>query len=345
MKKILLTGASGFLGEYLLEALGKQDVMIYAMSRQGRDSTSKKIKWITADISDETSIFRQELIDQLQDIDVIIHAAALYDLNASHEDMYRHNVIGTSNLLHLTRLIKNKPHFAQISTIAIAGDSTRNFDENAFDVGQRFPDPYASTKYAAENMVRTAVDIESRSVYRLGIVVGSSLDGRIVKIDGPYYMQRMIRSLKLVKILLGKVKFLPLPYNESTRLYLIPVNVASTVIASLLEKVEKRQGLTTFHVTGGGRGVSVRRALQAMLAHYDIHMNPIPMPQFLMHSAILKAVQIPPRSVEYMNACWTFSSKNLEKELPGFRYPSYAHFSGKMMDYADLHFFAKDKKK
>jgi len=345
MTNILLTGASGFLGTYLLKDLLKTGAKVYAFSRHPRSSDTANLKWLQADISVEESLLRAEILDELADIDIIIHAAALYDLTADREAHYRHNVIGTSNLLHLVRLLKTKPHFAHISSIAIAGNAEGNFDETKFDVGQGFPDAYSSTKFASENMVRSASDIQSRSIYRLGIVVGSSVDGSIPKIDGAYYLQRMIHMIKPFKEQIGKLKFVPMPYNESTRLYLIPVDIASQLIAELVGKVANRNGVATFHVLGGGRGVSVRRAIQTMFAHYDIPGNPFPVPKFVLRPSLFKIFRAPATGVEYLHTKWTFSSKNLEKELPDFRYPSYAHFSAKIMDYADTHFFSKEKKK
>lgn len=345
MRRLLLTGASGFLGTYLLKEFENEDAMVYALSRSPRESTSSKLKWLQADITDESSLLRPEILEELEGIDTIIHAAALYDLASGHQELYSQNVLGTANVLHLVRSLQKQPHFAHISTIAIAGNAKDNFDENRFDVGQSFPDHYAATKFASEHMVRSAADIHSRSIYRLGIVVGSSMDGAMMKVDGPYVLQKFIRSMKPLALPIERMKFLPLPYHENSRLYVIPVNVAAMLIAKLVGKVESRAGVSTFHVTGGGRGVSVRRAIQTILAHYNIKANPLPIPKFMIKPFMFKAIDVPETMGEYLYSTWTFSSKNLEKELPGFRYPSYAQYSNKIMDYADEHFFSQGKKK
>lgn len=345
MKRILVTGASGFLGTYLLADLAKLNVEVLAFSRYVRQSESSKLTWIKADITDESSLLSPEILEQLGTIDIIIHAAALYDLSSGREELYRQNVIGTSNILHLVRLLPSIPHFAHISTIAIAGCSNLNFDENTFDVGQSFPDDYASTKFAAEHMVRSANDIPSRSIYRLGIVVGSSIDGGMTKIDGPYTLQKVIRSLIPFRGIISKLKFMPLPYHEGSRLYLISVNIASHLIATLVLKVSDRVGITTFHVTGGGRGVSVRRIVQTMFAHYEIAAEPVPLPKAVLMPWVVKALGVPQNAGEYLHTRWSFSSKALEKELPTFRYPSFAHFAKRNMAYADTHLFSERKGK
>ncbi len=345
MKTILLTGASGFLGRYLLDDLRKKGHKIFALSRQVQTSHFANVEWVQADISDEVSMFRPELLEKLAKVDMIIHAAALYDLDLGHEPHYRHNVVGTTHVLHLARLLKNRPHFAYISTIAIAGDSKGNFTEDMFDIGQKFSDPYASTKFAAENIIRSATDLPSRSIYRLGIVVGSSVDGFINKIDGPYVMQRLIASLRSLSPAISRLKLIPLPYHEHSRLYIIPVNIASDLICTLSEKVSSRNELSTFHVTGGGRGVSVRRAIKAILLHYKIDADPFPLPKIMVRQWLLKLCNSPRYGAEYIYHQWTFSSKNLENELPGYRYPSYEHFSKSIMVYADENYILKETRK
>ncbi|RYZ60747.1 MAG: NAD(P)-dependent oxidoreductase, partial [Proteobacteria bacterium] len=74
MKHILVTGASGFLGKYLLAELAQTDVQVVAISRHPKRSDSPKLKWVQADISDEASLLRPELLEELKDIDVVIHA-------------------------------------------------------------------------------------------------------------------------------------------------------------------------------------------------------------------------------------------------------------------------------
>ncbi len=157
-------------------------------------------------------------------------------------------------------------------------------------------------------------------------------------------MQRMIRMLKPFANQIGILKFLPVPYCEDTRLYLIPVDIAALLIVSLVERVEQRHKLSTFHVLGGGRGVSVRKVLQAILDYYQIPLAPMAIPKFAIRKPLFKLLQTPPKAVGYMNSKWTFSSKNLEEEMPGFRYPSYMQTAAKTMDYADQKFFAKEKK-
>ncbi len=341
--KVFVTGASGFLGKYMLDELLSKGHEVFALSRQTRDSLHPKLTWVKGDLSHESSVGDGNLAEAIAGTDLVIHAAALYDLKAGHEELYRHNVLGTANLIHLMRQLAKMPHLAHISTIAIAGDSSTNFDENKFDVGQSFKDPYSSTKFASEAMVRSADDIPSKSIYRMGIIVGSTIDGRMDRIDGPYYLQELIRKFRPIGQNLGRMRIMPFPYNECTRLYLIPVDIAAKLVVDLSLKVQKKKGTETFHVIGGGRGVSARRTLQTMLAYYKIPLNPLAIPKRLTPNALFRAVGTPENSVSYINTKWTFSSKNLEKELPDFRYPSFTFFSDKLMDYAEQHFFQKGR--
>jgi dTDP-4-dehydrorhamnose reductase len=96
MKKILITGASGFLGYHLLkEAYGKYEV--YGLTHQNSCSFDCKLS-IPCDITNYIEL--GNLIDDIEP-DLIIHAAALADLGfceANREKSYSVNVEATANL-------------------------------------------------------------------------------------------------------------------------------------------------------------------------------------------------------------------------------------------------------
>jgi len=83
-KKILLTGGTGFLGSYILAALVQQGYAVYALHR---GSTSPhwidaallgKVQWISGDVLDIVG-----LEEAMEDMDAVIHAAAMVSFNAS----------------------------------------------------------------------------------------------------------------------------------------------------------------------------------------------------------------------------------------------------------------------
>ncbi len=343
-KKVFLTGASGFLGQILRDYLLGSGYEVVGLSRRRMDQEDEGLMtWLCADLSDPKSVMRDEIIDSLAGVDIIIHAAALYDLGAAHDLLYKQNVISTANVLHLARLLPKIPHVCLISTIAIAGDYPGVFRENMFDEGQRFTDSYASTKFAAEQMVRTAKDIPSRSVIRLGILVGSSIDGSIPKLDGPYYIMKLLHSLRGYAALIKRGKFVPVPFDEKSKLFMVPVDYAAVAIDRIISLFSQKSGLHVFHVTGELGGVSVRRVLAAMLEHYGLDVDILPVSSTMVPSILMEAIGIPGVLKNYMTKTCTFDDSNFASKVQDFSYPRFQDYSHLLFTYADQYLFSKGR--
>ena len=87
MKKALLTGGTGFLGEYLLKELLEQFDLIYVLSRSpNKLSDHEKIVFVSGDITHFDVISDKDPLREkiLNYVIVVIHAAALYDISASY---------------------------------------------------------------------------------------------------------------------------------------------------------------------------------------------------------------------------------------------------------------------
>ena len=149
--KILITGATGFAGGYLLRYLSN----IYGIENvhgTGRSLSKARI------LSDEGFIIKVgDLVDfefvnsQLTSYDLIIHCAAKSSVWGSYDTFYKANVVATKNLLEV---IHNKQQLIYISTANIYF----NF-QNRKSICEDDPLPntfnnyYAATKYEAEQIV------------------------------------------------------------------------------------------------------------------------------------------------------------------------------------------------
>lgn len=132
MSKIFITGATGFLGSYILRFLVRDGHDIYAMRRAHSRmdmiaDIQDKVVWTVGDIGD---------IDLLHDIidsdTVIIHAAAKISFDKKQEKkMHRVNVEATQLLVDLA-IDKRAKRFIHISSIASLGryHDNRTIDEN-----------------------------------------------------------------------------------------------------------------------------------------------------------------------------------------------------------------------
>lgn len=109
-QSIIITGASGFVGRYLLENY-KNEYIIYAIARRSRIEANipyhQNIRWIQWDIANtETLNDLSEYIIKDGGADFIIHLAAFYDFSFDENPEYhRSNIIGTKNVLELGKKI------------------------------------------------------------------------------------------------------------------------------------------------------------------------------------------------------------------------------------------------
>ena len=95
--RILVTGATGFLGHAVTAALSDRGHGVIALSRSGSDLPAKAGRYIQADVRS-----RADLIDAVADVDAVCHLAALVRVRDSLTnplDYWHTNVGGTLNVL------------------------------------------------------------------------------------------------------------------------------------------------------------------------------------------------------------------------------------------------------
>ena len=202
-----VTGATGFIGRFLMAELLKREGTIYVLcrassldkldelrSRLGADD--KRIVAVIGDLSKERLGVDADEIERLDGtIEHFFHLAAIYDLTADADSQRVANVEGTRHAVQLAEAL-HAEHFHLASSIAAAGLYRGTFTEDMFDEAEDVEhNPYYSTKHESEAVVRNECHVPWR-VYRPAIVVGHSETGEIDKIDGPYYFFRAIQRLR-----------------------------------------------------------------------------------------------------------------------------------------------------
>ncbi|TFH10432.1 MAG: NAD-dependent epimerase/dehydratase family protein [Candidatus Thorarchaeota archaeon] len=96
--KVLVTGATGFLGGKTIELILKEghEAVALVRSTSNREGLPKNIEVREADLFDEASLEKA-----LQDIDAVIHFAAYFDFYPRDEElMFKVNIEGTKNLMN-----------------------------------------------------------------------------------------------------------------------------------------------------------------------------------------------------------------------------------------------------
>jgi thioester reductase-like protein/non-ribosomal peptide synthase protein (TIGR01720 family) len=200
---IFLTGATGFLGAFLLyEFLQQTQADIYCLVRarnaeEGKkrlqsqlefyslwnESLSSRIIPVVGDLSQPLLGLSDEQFQELANkLDVIYHNGTAINLVYPYSILKATNVLGTQEILRLACLIKAKPvHY--ISTLAVLSSLNhpgvkviRELD-SLEHVGVPYGG-YAQSKWVAEKLVTTARDRGLPvCIYRLGRISGHSQSG------------------------------------------------------------------------------------------------------------------------------------------------------------------------
>lgn len=157
-KKVLVTGADGFIGSHLTEALVAEGCQVKALCYYNSfnswgwlDSLSKatlnKIEVITGDIRDSGSVR-----GAMDGVDVVFHLAALIAIPYSYyspESYVDTNIKGTLNILQLAKE-KNIERILVTSTSEVYGTAKYvPIDESHPKQGQS---PYSATKIGADSI-------------------------------------------------------------------------------------------------------------------------------------------------------------------------------------------------
>ena len=247
-----VTGATGFIGQFLVANLLKRGDPVYVLVRK---SSQKKLaaqravwgadeKQVIAVIGE---LGRKNL--GVADADVkklkgkvrhFFHLAAIYDVHATAEAQQIANVEGTGHALELAAAVQ-AGCFHHVSSIAAAGLYDGVFREDMFEEAEDLDHPYFKTKHDSEALVRRDCKRPFR-IYRPGIVVGHSKTGYIDKIDGPYYFFKFLQKLRDLL-----PPWTPLVGIEGGRINIVPVDF----VADALDFLAHKRGLDgkCFHLT------------------------------------------------------------------------------------------------
>jgi len=159
MKKILITGSSGYIGQHLAKLLKKQGHTVHGLD-------------IVSNLTNIDKFYHTDIRNQFlpaEPFDAVIHLAALVSVGESVEKPYEYydtNIVGTKNILE-------KLHF-------------RNFIFASTGAAEKCESPYGISKRAAEDVVKNYCKDNSYTIFRFYNVIGS--DGiKPTNPDGLYY--------------------------------------------------------------------------------------------------------------------------------------------------------------
>lgn len=143
---ILVTGASGLLGQHLVHTLTGQGHAVRVLIRNASQATfPPDVVTYLGDVLDMAT-----LEPALQDVDTVVHAAALVSFNPRRRnEIYAVNVEGTRNVVNasLQQGVKSLVH---ISSVAALGRKQGSPIREADPWTGMFANDYARSKYLAE---------------------------------------------------------------------------------------------------------------------------------------------------------------------------------------------------
>jgi len=352
-----VTGATGFIGRFLVDRLLARQGDVYVLVRKGSVGKldelrarwgveEKRVIAVVGDLSrPKLGISPADLAKLKGKVRHFFHLAAIYDLSADAASQESANIEGTRHAVEAAAAVK-AGCFHHVSSIAAAGLYDGVFREDMFDEAEELDHPYFRTKHESEGIVRNECKGAWR-VYRPGIVVGHSKTGEIDKIDGPYYFFKLIQKMRN-----ALPPWMPTVGIEGGRINIVPVDF----VVDAMDHIAHKKGLDggCFHLTDPEpMRIGEILNLFAKAAHapqMTMRLNAKMfsfIPSFVLDSVmslapvrriqkqVLSDLGIPKDMFTFVNYPTRFDTRETEKALKGssIRVPHLPEYAWRLWDY------------
>ncbi len=356
-----VTGATGFIGRYLVSNLLKRKGTVHVLVRKGSekklDAIAASMGWdrkriipVTGDLSRPKLGLSAAQVKALSGkVQHFFHLAAIYDMSADAASQQVANIDGTRHAVELAGAIK-AGCFHHTSSIAAAGLYPGVFREDMFEEAEGLKDPYLRTKHESEGLVRKECKVPFR-IYRPSMVIGHSKTGEMDKIDGPYYLFGLIKKIRQTL-----PQWVPTLGVEGGRLNVVPVDF----VADAMDHIAHKKGLDgqCFHLVDpepmrfGELMNTFCRAAHApeMTMRLDARMlavvpgavrgavlNLPPVKRFT--NMVLRDLKIPPATLAFITYPTRFDTRVVERALKGSKIavPDLDSYAWRIWDYWERH--------
>ncbi|MDX2228747.1 MAG: NAD-dependent epimerase/dehydratase family protein [Leptolyngbyaceae cyanobacterium bins.349] len=153
--KVFVTGANGFTGSHLVQALHQRGDEVVCLVRRSSNLsrlTPYPVQCVYGDLGD-----RAVLKSAMEGVDLVFHTAAYVELGiVNAAEMHRVNVAGTQAIVE-TAQVAGVGKLVYCSTIGVYGDTQgRRVDETFVRQQKTFSSAYDRTKYEAQQIVDRA---------------------------------------------------------------------------------------------------------------------------------------------------------------------------------------------
>jgi len=245
-KRVLLTGATGFLGSHLLEALLKQDYKVVILKRSTSDSWRinhllGQVKSYDVDVVELERTFRE------QNIDLVIHLATLYrkfEESTDIDEMVVANISFPAQLLDCAMRHEVKG-FINTGTFFEYDCSKLPVDENAPPKPFNF---YAQTKLAFENILEFYSEKIPSITLKLFSPYGEKDNQKLI----PALIQNILADTEM---------------QLSDGLQKLDFTYAADIVDAYLKAcgkvLNKKSGCSTYNI-GSGEAISIREIVSIL---------------------------------------------------------------------------------
>ena len=154
MKKVLVTGAGGFIGSHVVEELLKENVEVRALIRPGESLSNLKgmdIEIFEGDVLDNGAVLKA-----MAGIDTVFHLAAIYSIwMKDWSRIYEVNMQGTQNVLWaaIKSNIARVVYTSSIGSIGILPGKQLSDEKTSFNQ-YTLGNHYILTKYLSQQIAR-----------------------------------------------------------------------------------------------------------------------------------------------------------------------------------------------
>lgn len=301
MPRVLLTGATGLVGRYLMKDLlvDGHPLVVFARGRgplTGEDRIEAILQdWesrlgrrlsrphvIEADINHrdelETCLGGNER-KIIRSVQTVVHSAASlrFEVDEAGEEPLRTNLYGTSNVVNFAQTWQI-PNFHYVSTAYVCGKRAGVIQENELDCEQTFHNIYEQSKFQAEQFVREASSFETKTIYRPSIIVGDSENGFSSTFHTIYSIIRFLRALPDEKASNLDWIFERLGLTGDEGKNLVTVDWVSRAMASILSKPSAWN--QTYHLTNANptKVNRISAAISEAIAKEQSHWSAMALP-------------------------------------------------------------------
>ncbi len=247
--RVLLTGATGYIGKHILRYLLKEGWQVAVIVRGDEAEPAQRIQDVLGPMGRyemaDIDAYRGDLlvpdcdltaasIEALsgQDIQACIHCAGLAHSEAYLDrNVLRKNLQSTRHAIELCSTLGIK-NFLHMSAAFVAGDSSEQFSHADLDVGQAFNNLYEESKYAEEHFLRErcAKQALNLRIYRPSVVVGGMPGYTSGQIGGIYAVLRSLHYLRekcAADLQRGHGKFIGQGVRDDSGSLVMPLRIAA----------------------------------------------------------------------------------------------------------------------